>query len=266
MTAVLLRLLFVASLQASAHARHRPRMNVTSLSSSGLAYLLAVPAHNCTSAPVLLFLHGAGESGAGDAWGLLPGYDQRAGSWSKPAPVRGTPPGLAVDSSPLARGFVIVSPRTDRGWGAATHEALLSLLEEVLRATPCADGRRVVLTGISMGGAGAWALGAAHPGRFAGVAPVCGYSSERGSDVASALRGTPLWVVHGSNDVVIDVEESRTLVAATRVAGNERVIYHEVEGQAPEGYPSMLGHDSWTQAYGDESFWEWARAPARHEA
>ena len=228
-------------------------------SSAGLAYLLSAPA--CTvdrSLPVVLFLHGAGESGSGDAWGVLPGYDSSDGAWTAASPVRGTPPGLAVDQ--LLHDFVVVSPRTNRGWGADTHAALLSLLDEVFASTPCADGRRVVLTGISMGGAGAWSLGSAAPQRFAGVAPICGYGEAGAAHVAHALRATPLYVVHGHNDAVIPVRESRQLVAALRTAGNERVVYEEVEGRAPLGYARMTGHDSWTAAYGSKEFWDWARS------
>ena len=36
------------------------------------------------------------------------------------------------------------------------------------------DPKRVVLTGLSMGGRGSWELAAAHPEKFAAVVPICG--------------------------------------------------------------------------------------------
>lgn len=230
------------------------------VSSRGLPYLLYVPP-DCAATdrvPVLLFLHGAGESGGAPAWRLLPGFDPRAGEWVRgaPAPVRGTPPGLALDGLLVgARRAVVIAPVTHRGWGADTHADVLALLDDVLRATPCADAPRVVLTGISMGGNGAWLLGAAAAERFAGVAPVCGWAD---AEDAPRLASTPIFAAHGKNDVVIPEGESAAAVAAVRAAGNTRVRYDVQEvARAPEGAARMTGHDSWTDFYAADAFWAW---------
>ncbi len=252
---------------AAAHGAHaQPRRMSSGLHAlrsqrTGQAYLLSVPP-NCSAAapaPVVLFLHGAGESGAGEGWGLIPGYDAAARAWlpGVPSPVRVTPPGLAADASPLADGFFVLAPRTNRGWGADTHADTLALLDDVLAAHPCADRTRVVLTGISMGGAGAFSLGAAAAARFAGVSPVCGYGDA--DALAAGLAATPMLVVHGVNDGVVPEAESAALVAALQRAGNARVRYERTTGVAPAGYPRMTGHDSWSAAYGGEEWWRWAR-------
>jgi predicted peptidase len=253
---------------AHAHAHAQPRRMSAGLHAlrsarTGQAYLLSVPP-NCSAAspaPLVLFLHGAGESGEGDAWGLLPGYAAAARAWLHGvSPVRVTPPGLAADASPLAAGFFVLAPRTSRGWGADTHADTLALLDDVLATHPCADGARVVLTGISMGGAGAFSLGGAAAARFAGVSPICGFGARNASGIAAGLAATPVFVVHGTNDDVVPESESAALVAALRKAGNERVRYDRTTGVAPAGYPDMAGHDSWSDAYGDEEWWRWARA------
>jgi predicted peptidase len=231
-------------------------------SSCGLAYLLSAP-DTAELLPVVVFLHGAGESGAGDAWGLLPGYDAALGVWrsGQPQPVRYTPPGLAVDNSPLVQRVVLICPRTDRGWGTASSIAVVALLDEVLALAPCADARRVVLSGISMGGAGAWALGAQQPQRWAGVAPLCGFAGSAADrhTIARALSGTAVYAVHGHNDVVIPFEETRDMVARLAREGNRALTYFECKGVAPHGHDSMLGHDCWTRTYGTADFWEWVR-------
>lgn len=233
------------------------------VSSSGLSYLLHVPAASADGGrhPLVLFLHGAGESGhhqGASAWGLLPGFSPHACAWhpDRPAPVRTTPPGLAVDASPLAAGFYVLAPRTHRRWAPDSHGETLALLDEVLTAHPRIDPGRVVLTGISMGGAGAFSLGAVAPQRFAGVSPICGYGD---AAAVMALRRTPLLVIHGTNDAVIPESASAALVAALREAGNAEVTYERVTGVAPAGYPQMLGHDSWSAAYGGPEWWAWAR-------
>jgi len=174
-----------------------------------------------------------------------------------PAPVRGTPPGLALDGAPRAARAVVLAPVTARGWGARAHADVLALLDDVLRAHACADPARVVLTGISMGGAGAWALGAAACARFAGVSPVCGYGEPA---AAAALARTPLWVAHGANDAVIPADESAAMVEAARRAGARDVVHRVLDGRAPEGAPDMVGHDSWTETYADEGWWDWVEA------
>ena len=239
-----------------------PQLHALRSHATGQAYLLSSPANCSVKAPLVLFLHGAGESGAGDAWGLLPGYDAAARAWrsGQPAPVRVTPPGLAADASPLADGFFVLAPRTQRGWGEDTHADTLALLDEVLAKHPCADTSRVILTGISMGGAGAFSLGAAVAVRFAGVSPICGYSNDDARSVAAGLAATPMLVVHGTNDAVIPESASAELVAALRAAGNQRVRYDRTTGVAPGGYARMAGHDSWSAAYGSEDWWSWARA------
>ena len=237
------------------------------MSAGGLPFLLSLPpfatCRGNASVPLVLFLHGAGESGS-DAWGLLPGYDHVARAWlaSAPQPVRTTPPGLAVDDSPLVRGFAVLAPVTDRGWDlTASHRAVLALLDEVLARYACVDPRRVVLTGISMGGAGTFSLGAAAAARFAGVSPICGYVNDDAAAVVSALRGKPVYVAHGTNDVVIPESESRRVVDGLRAAAGSDaalVVYESFVAGAPAGGARMVGHDSWTRAYSSPAWWTWA--------
>lgn len=262
-----------AAAAPASNASNRPHGVTAAVSAEGLPYLLGLPA-GCAalpraSAPLVLFLHGAGESGGAPAWRVLPGYDARSAAWAAgaPAPVRATPPGLAVDASPLAAGAGVLAPVSARGWGAGTHAPLLALLASVLAAHPCLDARRVVLTGISMGGAGAWLLGARAPARFAGVSPICGYHHGEAAEFGAALRATPLYVAHGPNDVVVPHALSAELVAAARAAGNGGVVFEQAPGAAPQGHAEMAGHDAWSAVYGSERWWQWVRAlPPREGA
>ena len=47
------------------------------------------------------------------------------------------------------------------------------MLDEITRKY-AVDLNRVYLTGLSMGGYGAWDLGLAYPEKFAALAPICG--------------------------------------------------------------------------------------------
>ena len=145
---------------------------------------------------------------------------------------------------------MVVSPQCPAGqfW---SNEILFPLLEEVLDKYRV-DRNRVYLTGLSMGGYGAWKLAASFPERFAAVAPVCG-----GGDVLPvvlaeskklrAIKTLGVWAFHGADDPVVPVQESERMVAALRRVGNDAklTIYPE------------CGHDSWTQTYNNPTLYDW---------
>lgn len=241
-----------------------PMSNGVVAGDKGLPYLLYIPS-DCSQVhknlTLVLFLHGAGESGA-QPWDLLPGYNPKTSTWEDgvPAPVRSTPPGLAVDAISFVDSVAVLAPQTKEGWGKGTHARIISLLDSVIEANPCINPARVVLTGISMGGAGAWLLGASFPYRFAAIAPICGYHNGDAASIANALKSTPLFVAHGPNDVVVPHDLSAELVKAVRERGNEDVVFDETSGTFPEGAPYMEGHDSWTRVYRSAEFWQWVKA------
>ena len=65
---------------------------------------------------------------------------------------------------------------------------MVAWLTKELISTLMVDPERVYLTGLSMGGYGTWSLAAAHPGRFAAIAPICGGGAPA---EACALKHTP---------------------------------------------------------------------------
>jgi predicted esterase len=101
-------------------------------------------------------------------------------------------------------------------------------------------GRRIYLTGHSMGGHGAWHLGVTRPGDFAAIGPSAGWASfwsygggmpsfENPSDIESLLlrgysasdtlallgnlRATGVYLLHGAADETVPVEQARYLRA-----------------------------------------------------
>jgi predicted peptidase len=181
--------------------------------------------------PVILFLHGIGERGDDNVAQLR----------------HGLPPILERD--PDRYPFVVVMPQCDaeRSWFSSAMETrALNALDATIDEFN-GDRDRVVLTGISMGGMGAWWL-ARHRGRFAAVVPICG-PIPRGAydELAKSIGPTPVWAFHGDADNVIDVEESRRMVNALRAIGGE-VRYTEYAG---------VGHNSWDRAYAEPELPAW---------
>jgi predicted peptidase len=189
--------------------------------------------------PLVLFLHGAGERGADVA--------EVAAC------------GLPFD---LTHGFElparVVAPQCPADTTWSQHlSALLGLLDHVL-AEGDVDPERVVLTGLSMGGTGAWHLAATAPERFAALVPVCGQRTWFIGDAPPtyALRRVPVWAFHGEDDEVVEADASRVQVAALRAAGADARLTL---------YPGV-GHDSWKQAYATPELWTWALEQRRGHA
>jgi predicted peptidase len=178
--------------------------------------------------PLMLFLHGSGESG------------------TNVAKVKAHGPPKIVESKPDFP-FILVSPQSPgRGWNIKTLTALLDDVTAKYRV----DTNRIYLTGLSMGGFGTWSLAAAHPEKFAAIVPICG-----GGNPADGkkLAGLPIWVFHGAKDPTVPVERSREMVAAIKAAGGN-VKYTEY----PEGK-----HDCWTETYNNPELYQWLLAQKR---
>ena len=186
--------------------------------------------------PLILFLHGAGERG--DDLRLLLHHGL---------------PRVVEESDDVP--CVVLSPQCpERSYWYLHLRALAALLDDAL-TTLAVDEQRVYLTGLSMGGYGAWHLGARHPERFAAVAPICGGGlRSRGFPArARALREVAVWAFHGAQDEVVRPEQSQRLVDELRACGGRAQLTI---------YPDAA-HDSWTRTYADPAFFRWLLAQRR---
>lgn len=119
-------------------------------------------------------------------------------------------PGLA------GLGAVIVAPDVLDGgpWSTPRNEeAVLALVDSVMRSYSI-DSRKVVVTGFSMGGAGAWHFAAKYPERFAAVVPVAG----RPPDTFAGWR-MPVLAVHSRRDQVVPIGPTETRIEELKRAG-----------------------------------------------
>jgi predicted peptidase len=174
--------------------------------------------------PMIVFLHGSGERG-NDL--------EKVKAWGPPAIVEKNP------DFP----FVVLSPQCPDGqwWNPIL---LKGMIDDVL-ATNNIDKNRIYLTGLSMGGFGAWELAIAYPDYFAALAPICGGGNPI---LADQLKDIPIWVFHGKKDDSVPEEQSAQMVEALKKIGAD-VVYSVL----PEG-----GHvDAWVYAYGEAGLFDW---------
>ncbi|MBT3294594.1 MAG: prolyl oligopeptidase family serine peptidase [Verrucomicrobia bacterium] len=196
------------------------------VASGYLLYLPATYAQTDAAWPLLMFLHGSGESGAD--------LD------------RVTTQGLPRRLREIELPCVIVAPQCPRedDWTFPGQQQRLSNLIETMATRYRIDRQRIYLTGISMGGYAVWDLAITHPHRFAAIVPICGRGQPGAAERISHL---PAWVFHGVKDELISVDVSRQMVEALRASGST-VRFTEY----PEG-----GHDVWTETYQNPALFEW---------
>jgi predicted peptidase len=173
--------------------------------------------------PLILYLHGSGERGhhIKDLYrNGLPAYVEH----HKDFP------------------FVVVSPQcpVDELFNVWEVKALLDQALKDYRI----DDRRIYLTGLSMGGYGAWMTACTFPDRFAAVAPIAGAAEP--ADILD-LKDMPMWVFHGLKDVNVPIDHDNRCVAALKAIGSQ--VRYTV-------YPD-LAHDCWTRTYANEELYRW---------
>lgn len=99
------------------------------------------------------------------------------------------------------------------------------------------DPDRIVLTGMSNGGIGAWLVGMHHAPLFAGIAPMASGLDDVLMPFLANLRNTPVYIIHGAKDQVMPVELSRSISRELT-----RIGYPHVYREHQREHPMAGGH------------------------
>lgn len=200
------------------------------------AYRLLRPLPTTGKFPLVLFLHGAGERGNDNL-----------------AQLKFLPTALATPALRERFPCFVLAPQcaqnqqwVDAPWGDKVSKPMaekpsimlanaIAAFEQV-RQDPQVDTSRLYLTGLSMGGYGAWELAIRHPEWWAAAAPICGGGDE---SKVGTLKELPLWAFHGSADTVVWPVRSQGMIDALRAAG----------GQPKFTMLERVGHNAWDPAY-----------------
>ncbi|MEY3143645.1 MAG: hypothetical protein RLY21_2138 [Planctomycetota bacterium] len=224
--------------------------------------------------PLIVFLHGSGERGGDNTaqlkhfvgWTATEEFQSKAPCFvlavQCPADESWTPYDLKAFKE---RGeFPKMQPEPTRAM-----RAVMQAMDEVIATKPI-DRSRIYLTGLSMGGFGAFELAARRPDFFAAVASICG-----GGDLSTApvLARTPNFIVSSNYDPVVPNELSRKMAfeisnamqrawqaarARAASANPPKPIPPRVGNPAYREYDGA-GHESWTPAYrfGPDGILDW---------
>jgi predicted peptidase len=145
--------------------------------------------------------------------------------------------------------FIVIAPQcpVDKRW--ETDDWFDCLYREITTRYRI-DTNRIYLTGSSLGGSGTWYLAMKHPSRFAAIAPISGKTSHIQfiSDSACTLAGIPIWISHGTDDEVVDINETYHIVKKLDQCNVNYVL------STPEGQKHWQAQ--W-DVYGEEKIYSW---------
>ena len=218
---------------------------------TNMSYRLFTPVnYNPAQAyPLVLFLHGSGESGTDNEAQLI--ANQGATIWAKPEEQAKHP---CFVLAPQARdtwtddSVATNNPREDL-------EMAVKVLHRVIESYDI-DKSRLYATGVSDGGFGVWALNEIYPDLFAAMVPVCG-----GGDPAQAYKlvNKPIWAFQGEGDPIVSVKYNRNMISALRDVG-ATPLYTEYPR---ETYIYPMAHYSWVLAYQTQEMRDWLFAQVK---
>ncbi len=182
--------------------------------------------------PTVVFLHGLFEGGSD-------GKSQT-----------GVGIGPAIQKNPERWNCIVIMPQTPSNWQKPESIELATAVIDDAAKKYNIDSKRITVTGLSNGGAGAWLLGAKYPGKFAGLAPLCAFAEY---DTAPKLTSVPIWAFHNSADWLVGSGQSKEMVERINKAG----------GNATVTIYGGLSHDCWSKTYADPEVVAWLQNPKR---
>jgi predicted peptidase len=190
--------------------------------------------------PLVVFLHGAGERGNDNEAQI-----KHISDLFLDAKYRGKYP-CYVLAPQCAKGELWAEHNKDGSMKAdptPTMKLVLELIDK-LCSEFAIDESRIYITGVSMGGFGAWDLMARFPDKFAAAVPVCGGGDAK---TAGKIKHIPVWAFHGAKDDVVSPKRSRAMIKALQSVGG-------LPGYTE--YPD-IEHNSWVQAYQEPHLLPW---------
>lgn len=245
---------FLLSLSASAQDLSKYEKQWFIQSGDTLPYRILFPENYDSSKayPLLLFLHGRGESGTDNEKQLLNGAKLFLSD-----SFRTNYPAIVVfpqcsDKSYWSNVEMIMekTKNSKRSFyfipdgDPSTPMRQVMMLMRNLQVRFHIEQKRIYVMGLSMGGMGTFEIVRRMPGFFAAAIPICGGSS---TQTAKQLTKTKWWIFHGAKDDVVLPSFSINMVSALKAA------HASVKFTL---YPNA-NHNSWDAAFAEPGIMQW---------
>lgn len=200
--------------------KSKPRLYLKELN-----YALHIPSSTKEKKPLILFLHGSGEKGNDIEKVKLHG------------------PFKYLKTNQLDAYVLAPQCPENEYWDS---EVLYRLILKIQKEYNI-DSNRIYLTGLSMGGWGAWNLAFEHPETFAALVPIAGFVDRVPMIENCKIATIPIRIFHGLLDDVVDVNYSMSIYKKLKTcnADIKLTIFDDAN------------HDSWTQVYDNKEIYDW---------
>lgn len=194
-----------------------------------LRYRLFTPADTSIAQPLVLFLHGAGESGTNNESQLR--ANECAVSWAEPSWQKKHP-------------TYVMAPQGS--WNAATFDNIYNEIQRLV-AEGKVDKNRIYIGGVSMGGGGTLNMIARYPNLFAAAISNCP-AITLNSTTAALLTNQPIWLVQAASDNTVRIAGTDKNYNVMKAAGVNvyYTVFPTVVGETGNVYD---GHWSWVYTY-----------------
>jgi dienelactone hydrolase len=205
-------------------------------SASKIAYYEYVPSEynvNSNKYPVVIFLHGIGERGPNTT-----DIQVLKDNIYKVAKIG--PPMHVKNGTKFP--FILISPQLKNNYGTWPSSYVMEVINYV-KTYLRIDERKIYITGLSLGGGGAWVTMQDYPELFAAAVPVCGGYNSPSKGYKIAAENLPVWASHGSLDDVVPMSRTVNMVNA-------------INASTPKPSPlakltiyTGVKHNAWSYAY-----------------
>jgi len=209
--------------------------------------------------PVILMLHGAGESGR--IWAGNFNYSPTDPEYDNNSNVLlngGNEHRLAVAKAsnvPNAFPGIVVFPQAsysgawDDPYGTqltVNEELIVRMIEDYLVPRYHADINRISMHGLSAGATGTWGFAQKRPDLFAAILLMSGVPYDL-ADAKSKLLTTPIRMFQGGLDTNPHPSAAQEVIDAFKSDGGRPTLY----------LYSDLAHNTWVRAYSEPDFFSW---------
>lgn len=204
------------------------------LNTSFTGYYVALPEHykiTTKKYPVIIYLHGAGQTGNGTS---ELNYVLKDGM-GKILDKKKLPPDFNIGGKHYS--FIVLTPQTSRIPLSNEVKEFVNYVKNTFRV----DEKRVYLSGLSAGAKAAILTAANNPDLFAALVPMAGVPLNPGFDArcdSIARYNLPVWGFHNIDDPLSDVRDMQRFVKT-------------ISDFSPNPLPlltifDVYGHDAWT--------------------
>lgn len=222
---ILLGITFLTTIISFAQTEVTGKIKIESVSKHELHYALHLPVNRKEKKPLIIFLHGSGEKGT----------DMEK--------VKTHGPFKYLKKNELDAYVLAPQCPENEYWNV---KVLYQLILKIQKENKI-DASRIYLTGLSMGGWGAWNLAFAYPEMFAALVPIAGFVDRVPMIENCKIATIPIRIFHGLVDDVVDVNYSIAIYKKLRSCNKniELTIFDDA------------GHDSWTRVYDNKEIYDW---------